>query len=63
MFSDGGLLTGGAALGNIMLLVNAYFLWQHRQEYSAAVGHAQRSFRARVHALIHALVRRQTGLG
>ena len=33
LFLDGGLLTGGAVLGNIMLLVNAYFLWQHRQEY------------------------------
>jgi len=27
------LLTGGAVLGNIMLLLNAYFLWQHRHEY------------------------------
>ena len=33
LFLDGGLLTGGAVLGNIMLLVNAYFLWQHRHEY------------------------------
>jgi hypothetical protein len=32
-FLDGGLLTGGAILGNIMLLINAYFLWQHRREY------------------------------
>ena len=32
-FLDGGLLTGGAVLGNIMLLINAYFLWQHRREY------------------------------
>jgi putative oxidoreductase len=32
-FLDSGLLTGGAVLGNIMLLVNAYFLWQHRREY------------------------------
>ena len=31
---DGGLLTGGAVLGNIMLLINAYFLWQHRREYA-----------------------------
>jgi putative oxidoreductase len=30
---DGGLLTGGAVLGNVMLLINAYFLWQHRAEY------------------------------
>jgi putative oxidoreductase len=30
---DGGLLTGGAVLGDIMLLINAYFLWQHRAEY------------------------------
>jgi hypothetical protein len=32
---DGGLLTSGAILGNIMLLINAYFLWQHRREYAA----------------------------
>jgi len=32
-FLDGGLLTGGALLGNLMLLVNAYFLWRHRDEY------------------------------
>jgi putative oxidoreductase len=32
-FLDGGLLTGGAVLGNIMLAINAYFLWQHRCEY------------------------------
>jgi len=32
-FLDGGLLTAGAVLGNIMLLINAYFLWQHRAEY------------------------------
>jgi hypothetical protein len=31
---DGGLLTGGAVLGNIMLLINAYFLWKHRREYA-----------------------------
>ena len=31
---DGGLLTGGAVLGNIMLLLNAYFLWQQRQQYA-----------------------------
>lgn len=32
---DGGLLTGGAVLGNIMLLINAYFLWQQRSTYKA----------------------------
>jgi len=31
---DGGLLTPGAILGNIMLLINAYFLWEHRREYA-----------------------------
>ncbi len=30
---DGGLLTGGAIPGNIMLLINAYLLWQHRAKY------------------------------
>ena len=33
-FLDGGLLTAGAVLGNIMLLINLYFLWQHRREYA-----------------------------
>ena len=31
---DGGLLTSGAMLGDVMLLINAYFLWQHRREYA-----------------------------
>jgi hypothetical protein len=31
---DGGLLTAGAVLGNIMLLINAYFLWTRRHEYA-----------------------------
>ncbi|MAQ59570.1 hypothetical protein CL638_02595 [bacterium] len=30
LFLDGGLLTGGAILGNIMLLINLYLLWIHR---------------------------------
>ena len=33
-FLDGGLLTAGAVLGNVMLLINAYLLWQHRREYT-----------------------------
>jgi hypothetical protein len=31
---DGGLRAGGAVLGDIMLLINAYLLWQHRREYA-----------------------------
>ena len=31
---DGGLLTPGAVLADIMLLINAYFLWDHRREYA-----------------------------
>ena len=31
---DGGLLTGGAMLANVMLLINAYFLWQSRRIYA-----------------------------
>lgn len=27
---DGGLLTAGASLGNLMLLLNVYLLWVHR---------------------------------
>ena len=33
LFLDGGLLTGGALLGNVMLAINIYFLWQHRMRY------------------------------
>jgi len=31
---DGGLFTGGALLGNIMLAVNLYLLWVHRERLS-----------------------------
>jgi hypothetical protein len=33
LFLDGGLLTGGAVLGNVMLLLNAYLLWVNRAAY------------------------------
>ena len=33
-FLDGGLLMPGAILGNVMLLINAYFLWEHRRAYA-----------------------------
>lgn len=33
LFLDGGLLTAGAALGNLLLLLNVYFLWQCRHQY------------------------------
>jgi hypothetical protein len=32
-FLDGGLLKPGAIPGNVMLLLNLYFLWKHRGEY------------------------------
>lgn len=32
-FVDGGLFTGGAVLGNILLALNVYFLWKNREEY------------------------------
>jgi hypothetical protein len=34
---DGGLHKAGAILGNIMLLLNAYFLWRERGKYRALV--------------------------
>ena len=34
---DGGLFTGGAIMGNILLLLNAYFLWKHRMAYKSLV--------------------------
>ena len=33
MFLDGGLFTSGAIMGNVLLLLNAYFLWQQRDRY------------------------------
>ncbi len=30
---DGGLFTGGAIMGNVLLILNVYFLWQHRTTY------------------------------
>lgn len=32
-FLDGGLLTGGAIMGNVLLLLNLAFLWQQREAY------------------------------
>lgn len=32
-FLDGGLLTGGAVMGNILLIINLYFLWQNKKSY------------------------------
>lgn len=32
-FIDGGLLTAGAVLANIMLLLNLYLLWKNRDAY------------------------------
>ncbi len=34
-FLDGGLLTGGAIMGNIMLVLNLYFMYTHRKEYKS----------------------------
>ncbi len=33
MFIDGGLLTGGAIMGNVLFLLNLYFLWQNTHRY------------------------------
>jgi hypothetical protein len=35
LFLDGGLHKAGAIPGNVMLLLNAYFLWQQRSKYRA----------------------------
>lgn len=34
-FLDGGLLTGGAVMGNVLLLLNLAFLWQQRANYKS----------------------------
>jgi hypothetical protein len=33
LFLDGGLFTSGAIAGNVLLLLNLYFLWDERKEY------------------------------
>lgn len=32
---DGGLFTAGALMGNVMLLLNLYFIWQNRAQYTS----------------------------
>lgn len=39
-FLDGGLLSAGAIMGNMLLLMNIYFLWVYRSQYrSLLVSH------------------------
>lgn len=35
MFLDGGLLTSGAIMANVLVLLNLYFLWQNRAHYKS----------------------------
>lgn len=35
LFLDGGLFTAGAIMADVLLLLNAYFLWQSREQYKA----------------------------
>lgn len=37
-FLDTGLLAGGAVMGNVLALLNAYFLWQNRARYATLLG-------------------------
>jgi hypothetical protein len=39
-FIDGGLLTGGAVLANLMLLLNTYLLWKNRAAYRSLLAQA-----------------------
>jgi hypothetical protein len=34
-FLDGGLLTSGAIMANVLLLLNIYFLWKNREAYKS----------------------------
>lgn len=34
---DGGLFTAGAIMGNVLLVLNGYFLWQHRAQYKGLI--------------------------
>jgi hypothetical protein len=42
---DGGLLTGGAVLGNAMLAINAWLLWQQRDRYASLLRRAGQGVR------------------
>jgi hypothetical protein len=33
LFLDGGIFTGGAVMGNVLFLLNIYFLYQNREKY------------------------------
>lgn len=33
LFLDGGLHTAGSIMADVLLVLNAYFLWQHRKQY------------------------------
>ncbi|MEK7641628.1 MAG: hypothetical protein AAB365_01385 [Patescibacteria group bacterium] len=35
LFLDGGLFTAGAIMGNVLFLLNVYFLWKNRQQYKS----------------------------
>ncbi len=37
MFLDGGLFTAGAIMGNVLLLINLYFLYQNKGRYKALI--------------------------
>jgi hypothetical protein len=37
-FLDGGLLTAGAIMGNMLLIVNIYFLWKNRKQLTVLLG-------------------------
>ncbi len=41
-FLDTGLLTGGAVMGNVLALLNAYFLWKNRASYVALLEKGER---------------------
>lgn len=37
-FLDGGLFTAGAVMANVLLSLNAYFLWKNRERYQSLLG-------------------------
>lgn len=34
-FLDGGIFSAGAIMADVLVLINAYFLWQNREKYKA----------------------------
>lgn len=37
LFLDGGLFTSGAIMGNVLFLLNLYFIWKNKEQYAGLI--------------------------